>query len=420
MARHDGDSTARPASVTSPPSTPVLPATSAPGATASGGGRADVWYTDTANALRHATWTGAAWTVETVDGPGADGPGYTTGEIGDGLSALFRNGRPEAWYTDATNGTLRHASWSGSAWRLETVDGPNATTAGHTSDDIGEGSTAVDIEGTAHVWYVTGAGALRHAVAAGSTWLTETLDGPDASGAGRTDDDIGPSLAALAVNGAPNVWYVDDTTGDLRHAGWNGAAWQIEIVDGPGATAPGHTTEEIDPAVVALPVFGTPQLWYTSSSGALRHATAAGDSWQFDVLDGPGAALRGHTGNEIADTLAGVVAGGAPHLWYGDSVTGALRHATWTGTSWQFDALDGPGASLAGHVTDAIGDGAAAATVGGVPHVWYHDGASGDLRHAWWTGKTWQFDVVDGPGSPAPGRTTDGVGDGLAASGTGS
>jgi len=106
--------------------------------------------------------------------------------------------------------------------------------------------------------------------------------------------------------------------------------------------------------------------------------------------------------------------GGCPvnsNVWYVDVGSGALRHAWWTGSVWQFETLDGPGATWPGHTSDRIGEGVTVATPGGLPNVWYLDVTSGALRHAWWTGSVWQFEMLDGPGATLPGHTGDKIGE---------
>ena len=49
---------------------------------------------------------------------------------------------------------------------------------------------------------------------------------------------IGGFNAALLYNGQPQDFYWDTATNSLRHAWWNGAAWNFETLDGPDSDYP--------------------------------------------------------------------------------------------------------------------------------------------------------------------------------------
>jgi hypothetical protein len=66
------------------------------------------------NVLKYASWTGSAWVLQTVD---------STGKVGMYSSlALEKNGNPCISYFDQLNNDLKYAKWAGSAWTLQIVE----------------------------------------------------------------------------------------------------------------------------------------------------------------------------------------------------------------------------------------------------------------------------------------------------------
>ena len=130
-------------------------------------GQLHVWYEDvTSGALRHAWYNGSTWSFETLDGPGAPGGhGRTTDQVGQHTSVILYQGQPHVWYYDSAAFTLRHAWWTGTAWSFETLDGPGAPGGhGRTGDHAGQYTAVILYQGHPHVWYRDGTfGSLRHA-----------------------------------------------------------------------------------------------------------------------------------------------------------------------------------------------------------------------------------------------------------------
>lgn len=131
--------------------------------------------------------------------------------------------------------------------------------------------------------------------------------------------------------------------------------------------------------------------------------------WHFETLDGDGAT------NPTAPTFfnavdpATVTYAGSDHVFYvGD---GALAHAWWNGRAWSYEKIDGTGDE--GPPVRAIGasqtavDGDVAVVQSGAElHVFYRqENASGKpaLRHAWYAGAVWRAETLDGAGATRPG-----------------
>lgn len=344
-------------------------------------GMPHVWYHDaTGGDLRHAWWNGTFWQFETLDGEG--GPnGRTTNDVGTDIAAAVWNGTPHVWYHDATRSDLRHAWWNGRTWLFEVLDG-GAGASGYLSSEVGE-YIAVEVwDRSPHVWYRdSGLGDLRHAWWNGTTWRFETLDGAGGSN-GRTGNDTGLFNDVVVWGGTPHVFYFDNTAGELRHAWWNGRTWLFETLDGQGGSG-GRIFADVGPFSSVVVWDNQPHVfYYDDSGGTLRHGWWTGRTWLFETLDGAGGS--GRTTTDTGWFNAATVWGGTPHVFYYDFDLKILRHAWWNGRAWSYETLDGLGGS-SGRTSRDVGAFATVSIWGGFPHVWYLDETAPSLRHAWYS-----------------------------------
>src|SRR5207249_2972466 len=132
-----------------------------------------------------------------------------------------------------------------------------------------------------------------------------------------------------------------------------------------------------------------------------------GASWNFQVLDGAGdlAGTRGAVDGDVGKHTAVTIYNNQPHVFYRDDAAGlhALRHGWWDGAAWNFQVLDGAG---------NVGTYSAVTIYNGQPHVFYFDDTANNLRHGFWTGTEWQFETLDGNAHlGTDGRTDDIVGE---------
>jgi len=245
-------------------------------------------------------------------------------------------------------------------------------------------------------------------LATGCVWNFETLDGAGGKPGSDPTSDMGQENTALLYNGRPHVFYWDGSTGDLRHTYWNGIAWAFETLDGAGG-GNGRIDATVGEYSSAVVYNGRPHVFYWDDAGNLRHAYYNGITWAFETLDGPGSTLPGHTNNDVGRGTSTVLFGGRPHVFYHDDQAGTLRHAWWNGIAWSFEVLDGLG-GLPGSTTHYVGEYPAAMLYNQGPHVFYYDRQDDSLRHAYWNGSVWAFETLDGTGSFRPGHTTDDVG----------
>jgi hypothetical protein len=331
---------------------------------------------------------GATWRAETLDGQG--GPqGRIDAPVGSDGAVVNFTGRPHAFYYDLQSGNLRHAWWSGTTWGFETLDGAGGSD-GRVNADVGQFASAAIIGGRPHVFYYDASGGnLRHAYYTGTAWGFETLDGAGGS-AGRINSAVGQFSSVVDYTGKPHVFYLDEASGDLRHAWWSGTAWGFETLDGAGGTN-GRINRALGADTSVTLYGGHPHVFYRDSDGGdLRHAYYTGTTWGFETLDGAGGG-GGRVDGDVGRQTAVALFGGRPHVWHSDVGTGALRVSWWTGSAWLSAVLD-PAAG--GGFTPSV------TTYLGVPHVWYTNGATGDLRHMWWSATGWAIEVLDGAGGP--------------------
>ena len=118
----------------------------------------------------------------------------------------------------------------------------------------------------------------------------------------------------------------------------------------------------------------------------------------------PGAA-NGRTAHHVGTDSAVTLYQGQPHVWYSDNTADILRHAWWTGSGMGLrEPRRARGAGGNGRTTDMVGTDNAVVLYLGQPHVWYLDygATTHTLRHAWWTGTTWDFETLDGNVVTAP------------------
>ncbi len=177
--------------------------------------------------LKYASFNGSSWDIEIVEG--------------DGLNsslALDSNDNPRISYYDANKDChcLKYASFNGSSWDIEKVDAPGPVV------EVGEyvgvsSSLALDINGypqISYYEYIDKNSNLKYASFNGSSWDIEIVDG-----AGN-DSKCGTFLA-LNVNGYPQISYyehIDANNGNLKYASFNGSIWNIETLDTLGGGQP--------------------------------------------------------------------------------------------------------------------------------------------------------------------------------------
>ena len=159
-------------------------------------------------------------------------------------------------------------------------------------------------------------------------------------------------------------------------------------------------------------------------TGYLKRATLVNKKWVLETIDG-NSVIGGTTTNNLDGALSTCVTGPVKsqvlHIFYSDMEDKDLRHAAFDGKKWSYDIVDGDG-PLTQSVEDPIRvrtksdvnvSNACVATPAGL-QVYYRDDSQGILLGALQSGKTWQYELVDGD-RKTEGRTTGDVAFHLAA-----
>ncbi len=290
------------------------------------------------------------------------------GDVGQYSSLnLFSNGDPEIVYYDATNQTLKVASWNGTGWQFTfpMESSPLAT------DDVGTYcSSAVNASDDT---FVSGLDATTSALIFGTNVnnYSEVVDA--ASNAGY--------YTSIAVNNYTNtivISYYDQPNANLRCArNVSGTStWQSVNVDTGGDVGmysnivTGYANDTVS------------ILYYDATNGDLKQAYSwGGGAWNRQVLDSTG---------DVGKWPSQAMRGADWYAAYYDQTNGDLKYMDYVG-----------GVASAPVVTDGVGDVGQYASIAvnstGVPFISYYDATNGDLKLAW-NDSGWKNITLDSSG----------------------
>lgn len=246
-------------------------------------------------------------------------------------STLFRS-QPAIVYTSSTKKNLKLALWTGKIWKKITVDGRGGTLGRTVHDTSGPVSVCVSGSGNNQILHIFYSDLvdhdLRHATYDGSKFTFEIVDGNgpivqpyDQPNRVRTASDVSISNACASTAIGIQVFYRDETQGILLGA-FKGATgkWAYEIVDGDRSTE-NRTTGDVGTHLSAVAIGSKVSVMYDSVllvnqqrqviAGEVRLATRTGNSppWSYRTLDASsGAVAVAGYGVSLNKTVRGVIA----------------------------------------------------------------------------------------------------------------
>ncbi|MEW6574379.1 MAG: Ig-like domain-containing protein [Bacillota bacterium] len=306
------------------------------------------YFYDTADDLRYAFKDSAGWHIETVDEQGSVGSSTCI--------KINPAGYPCISYRDITNTDIKYAYKDESGWHTET-----AVSSVYALGDCMTG-LAFDSAGCPHISYFNYVSPaehyLEHAWKDENGWHRETVD---------TAADRPGKWSSIAIDAADNIHisHYTTTSGNLKYACYDGAAWTDTTVDG---ATPSIIVGEY--SSIALDDSGYPHISYSDRTNwNLRYAYKDASGW--------------HTETESIDTADQVglwtsiaLKDGCPHISYYDITNTALKYAYKDASGWHVTTVDDQGS--AGMYT------ALALDAAGNPHISFYDETDYDLRYAYW------------------------------------
>ncbi len=293
--------------------------------------------------------------------------------------ALDAVGHPHISYFDGGPDDLLYASWTGSRWVTETVDGAGNT--GHYA------ALALDAADNPHVsYYNYSDDCLHHARRASGQWISSTVD------CASDITEFQYSSVALDANGYPHISYryvdTENVVSQLRYARWDGAQWLTQTV----ASGFMDTGIGIDPSL-ALDSAGHPHITYVDvnwSVGTLQYAYWDGSQWVLETIDDSGQAGGSNSGRLVRTSLV-LDDAGYPHVSYYNATNGDPMYAYQDGSGWHSEVISDS--------ADVMGwSNSLALDSNGNPHVSFYNATKKILQYANKTSATWEVGTVDAEG----------------------
>jgi hypothetical protein len=211
------------------------------------------WPHPDAGALKIARWEDVNWTFEVVDNHTG---GFTS-------MVLDSNGLPRLAYMDALNPGDYPQLWFASknlngTWTYEPVD---------TNDSLRYPSLAIDTRDLYHISYEELGTELRYAHWNGTNWTIEIVD---------TEGVVGAWSSIKAdKSGRPHIAYYDGTHGRVKYATKSYNSWNKTSIDYSKGMSISLDLDSQD----------RPHISYHSPEHNLKHAYWNGSAWNIEVVD---------------------------------------------------------------------------------------------------------------------------------------
>ena len=274
--------------------------------------------------------TALAATSDVIDGIDGGG-GRIQARIAGDTASVVRSGVPWVFYgANPEYGYRLRVAKLGNSPTYATLDGAGGAN-GRTTDSVGTDVSATMLDGIVHVFYTDDTTQdLRHAWFDGSTWRFETLDG-DSTLDGRTTRNVGGRSLGLVYRNRLNVFYADDTRGDIRRAVFDGSVWHYSVLDGNSTTG-GRTTDTVGLAIRAGVWGSRLHVLYTQAPAGLREAVIdRGRSATYSTVSAWGGESLGMLKVSDTEVLIAYDAGG------GCCADADILAGVWNGSTWSVD-----------------------------------------------------------------------------------
>jgi len=205
--------------------------------------------------LKLAQPSGRSWKISVIDGNSTSGgrsDRNLSGPLSLCVSGKGKSQTLHVFYSDTENRDLRHASYNGSKWKFEIVDGNGERIQNYkepnrerTASNVSVSNTCAVTSAGLQVFYRDESqGIILGAALTKSGWIYEIVDG-DRQSEGRTTGDVGFSISAVASG--KSVYLIYDsvltlsssnvaTQGEVRLAKRNTIYpedWTYRTLDGP-------------------------------------------------------------------------------------------------------------------------------------------------------------------------------------------
>lgn len=313
-------------------------------------------YTNTA--LKYASYSGTAWTTETVNSAGSNDGAYSSLSVdADGKPRIAYQGiYPDGTYP-YNHYNLMYSEYNGSTWTNSTlIQGTFDSTYGDQHVQAGY-YTSIAVDGSnnpriSYAEYYGGSPNYASQKQYNGGWLAEThFDTSTTRG----------QYSSIAYSGTtPHISYYDYSNGNLRYAYYNGTSWQILAVD--SADDVGQWTS------IAVDGSGKVHIsYYDVTNTNLKYATNKTGLWVHSTVETS-------TGDVGKYSSLHLDSNGNPSISYFDATNGDLKFAWYSGSAWGIETVDS--SESIGMYTSLEIDSSDRA------HISYYDATNGDLKYA--------------------------------------